>query len=310
MRWRGRRQSSNIEDRRGASPVGLGGVGGGRGGGVLRLLPLAFRFLGVKGTIAVVIALVAYSYFSGGNLGGLLGGLAGPEVVESPARPGPPADQSAEEQAMVEFVGVVLADTEDTWHALFAQDGKAYKEPRLVLYRGAVNSACGLGQAAMGPFYCPADQKVYLDLGFFDDLARRHGAPGDFAQAYVIAHEVGHHVQTLLGISAKVQQARRSVDETAANRLSVRQELQADCFAGIWGHHAQRSRQLLEQGDIEEGLAAASAIGDDRLQRQARGTVSPESFTHGSSAQRVRWFRAGLERGTLSACDTFSAQQL
>ena len=311
MRWRGRRQSSNIEDRRGASPVGLGGIGGGRGGGgVLRLLPLAFRFLGVKGTIAVVIALVAYSFFSGGNLGGLLGGLAGPEVAESPATQGSPADQSPEEQAMVEFVSVVLADTEDTWHALFEQDGKAYQEPRLVLYRGAVNSACGLGQAAMGPFYCPADQKVYLDLGFFDDLARRHCAPGDFAQADVIAHGVGHHVQTLLGISAKVQQAKRRVDETAANRLSVRQELQADCYAGIWGHHAQRSRQLLEQGDIEEGLAAASAIGDDRLQRQARGTVSPESFTHGSSAQRVRWFRTGLERGTLSACDTFSAQQL
>jgi predicted metalloprotease len=311
MRWRGRRQSSNIEDRRGASPIGIGGIGRGRGaGGLARLLPLAFRFLGVKGTIAAVIALGAYVYFTGGNLGGLLGGLAGPEVAQSPPTQAPPAEQTGEERAMVEFVSVVLADTEDTWHALFEQAGRSYQEPRLVLYRGAVNSACGLGQAAMGPFYCPADQKVYLDLGFFDDLARRHGAPGDFAQAYVIAHEVGHHVQTLLGTSAKVQQARRSVDEAAANRLSVRQELQADCFAGIWGHHAQRSRQLLERGDIEEGLAAASAIGDDRLQRQARGTVSPESFTHGSSAQRVRWFRAGLEKGTLSACDTFEVTQL
>jgi predicted metalloprotease len=314
MRWRGRRQSSNIEDRRGASPAGLGGLGGigrGRGGGgLIRVLPLVFRFLGVKGTIAVVVALLAFNLFTGGNLGSLLGGISGTEVAQAPANQAPPAQQSAEERAMVEFVSVVLADTEDTWHGLFENAGRTYEEPRLVLYRGAVNSACGLGQAAMGPFYCPADQKVYLDLGFFDDLAERHGAPGDFAQAYVIAHEVGHHVQTLLGTSAKVHQAKRKLDEVAANRLSVQQELQADCYAGIWGHHAQRSRQLLERGDIEEGLAAASAIGDDRLQRQSRGTVSPESFTHGSSAQRVRWFRAGLEKGTLAACDTFSAKQL
>lgn len=310
MRWRGRRQSSNIEDRRGASPAGSGGLGGGRGGGVLRLLPLALRFLGVKGTIAVVLALGAYSYFSGGGLGGLLGGLAGTGVPQSPATESTPVEQSAEEQAMVEFVAVVLADTEDTWHALFDGRGETYKEPRLVLYRGAVNSACGLGQAAMGPFYCPADQKVYLDLGFFEELARRHGAPGDFAQAYVVAHEVGHHVQTVMGISAKVQQAKQGLDETAVNRLSVRQELQADCFAGIWGHYADRSRQLLERGDIEEGLNAASAIGDDRLQRQARGTVSPESFTHGTSEQRVRWFRTGLEQGSLAACDTFAAERL
>ena len=310
MRWRGRRQSSNIEDRRGASPAGLGGLGGGRRGGLLRLVPLAFRFLGVKGTIAVVLALGAYSYFSGGGLGGLLGGLAGTGMPPSPGTESAPVEQSAEEQALVEFVGVVLADTEDTWHTVFAERGETYQEPRLVLYRGAVNSACGLGQAAMGPFYCPADQKVYLDLGFFEDLARRHGAPGDFAQAYVVAHEVGHHVQTLMGISARVQQARRQRDDAAANRLSVRQELQADCFAGIWGHHADRSRQLLERGDVEEGLNAASAIGDDRLQRQARGTISPESFTHGTSEQRVRWFRTGLERGTLEACDTFATERL
>jgi predicted metalloprotease len=311
MRWKGRRQSSNIEDRRGSSPSGLGGLGAGRGGGgLLRLLPVVLRFLGVKGTIAVVLALGAYSYFSGGGLGGLLGGLAGTGVAQAPATDAQPAEQTAAEKELVEFVSVVLADTEATWHALFAQRGEAYKEPRLVLYRGAVNSACGLGQAAMGPFYCPADQKVYLDLGFFEDLARRHDAPGDFAQAYVVAHEVGHHVQTLLGISAEVQQAKRSLDEAAANRLSVRQELQADCFAGIWGHHAGRSRQMLESGDIEEGLNAASAIGDDRLQRQARGTVSPESFKHGSSAQRARWFKVGLEQGAVSACDTFAVKPL
>lgn len=308
MRWKGRRQSSNIEDRRGSSVGGLGGgMGGlgGRGGGLLRLLPMVFRFLGVKGTIAVVLALGAYSYFSGGGLGSLLGGLAGTgdgTVQESPGS----VEQTAQEKELVEFVSVVLADTEETWHALFREKGQDYREPRLVLYRGAVNSACGLGQAAMGPFYCPGDQKVYLDLGFFDDLKRRHDAPGDFAQAYVIAHEVGHHVQTLLGISDEVQKAKRGLGEAEANQLSVRQELQADCFAGIWGHYANRSRQLLEQGDVEEGLNAASAIGDDRLQRQSRGYVTPESFTHGSSAQRVRWFRIGLEQGSLAACNTFA----
>ncbi len=303
MRWKGRRQSSNIEDRRGTS---LGGLGGG-GGSVLRLLPLAFRFLGVKGTLLVVMALGAYLYFSGGGLGDLLGGLSGTGVQTSQTGTKHEVQQSTQEQELVEFVSVVLADTEDTWHKLLQAGGEAYREPHLVLYRGAVNSACGLGQAAMGPFYCPGDQKVYLDLGFFDELKQRHDAPGDFAQAYVIAHEIGHHVQTLLGIADKVQRAKRGLSEAEANQLSVKQELQADCFAGIWGHHAARSRQLLEQGDIEEGLNAASAIGDDRLQRQSRGYVSPESFTHGSSAQRVRWFRTGLEQGALSACNTFAA---
>jgi hypothetical protein len=310
MRWKGRRQSSNIEDRRGSSAGGLGGPGGG-GNGLLRLLPVVFRFLGVKGTIVAVLALGAYSYFSGGGLGGLLGGLTGTAVQTTQTKQTGSAhkvEQTAQEQELSEFVAVVLADTEETWHTLFESEGKAYKEPRLVLYRGAVNSACGLGQAAMGPFYCPGDQKVYLDLGFFDDLARRHDAPGDFAQAYVIAHEVGHHVQTLLGISAEVQKAKRGLGEEAKNQLSVKQELQADCFAGIWGHHASRSRQLLERGDIEEGLNAASAIGDDRLQKQSRGYVTPESFTHGSSTQRVRWFKAGLEKGTMSACNTFASR--
>ncbi|MDJ0739627.1 MAG: neutral zinc metallopeptidase [Gammaproteobacteria bacterium] len=314
MRWKGRRRSSNIEDRRGSSPGGLGGLGGlgrGGGGGLLRLLPLAIRFLGVKGTVIAGLGIVAFMYFSGGGLGGLLGTSPGSAVQADRGAPaGQPVEQSAQEQELVEFVSVVLADTEETWHKLFEENGDAYKEPRLVLYRGAVNSACGLGQAAMGPFYCPGDYKMYLDLGFFDDLAARHDAPGDFAQAYVIAHEVGHHVQTLLGISAKVHKAKRGVSKAEANELSVRQELQADCFAGIWGHHASRSRQLLERGDVEEGLNAASAIGDDRLQKQSRGYVSPESFTHGSSAQRVRWFKRGLEQGTLAACNTFQADAL
>ncbi|MGD8958116.1 MAG: neutral zinc metallopeptidase, partial [Chromatiaceae bacterium] len=195
MRWKGRRQSSNIEDRRASSVGGLGGLRGG-GGGLLRLLPVVFRFLGVKGTLAVVLALGAYSYFSGGSLGDLLGGLAGTGAPSTQGQPQGQVEQSAQEEEMVEFVSVVLADTEETWNTLFQAGGESYREPRLVLYRGAVNSACGLGQAAMGPFYCPADQKVYLDLGFFDDLRQRHDAPGDFAQAYVVAHEVGHHVQT------------------------------------------------------------------------------------------------------------------
>lgn len=308
MRWKGRRQSENIEDRRGASPArgGVGGLGGGRG--LFNLLPLLFRIFGTRGGIVAVLGLVAVTYFTGGNLGGLLGGMdpAGPVQAEIPGE----LRQSGAEAELAAFVGVVLADTEDTWHALFEAEGKQYREPRLVLYRGAVESACGMGQAAMGPFYCPGDEKVYLDLGFFDELGRRHGAPGDFAQAYVVAHEVGHHVQTLLGISAEVHKAKRRVDEAQANRLSVMQELQADCFAGIWGFHANRSRQLLEQGDVEEGLQAASAIGDDRLQRQARGYVTPESFTHGTSAQRVHWFRTGLESGKLAACNTFDAETL
>ncbi len=317
MRWKGRRQSSNIEDRRGSSPGGFGGLGGlgrgGGGGGLLRLLPLAFKFLGFKGTLIAVLGIGAYMYFTGGDLGGLLGGAPGSAVQTSQrdSRAGnQPVEQSAQEKELVEFVSVVLADTEETWHSLFQQKGETYQEPRLVLYRGAVNSACGLGQAAMGPFYCPGDYKVYLDLGFFDDLAARHDAPGDFAQAYVIAHEVGHHVQTLLGISQQVQKAKRGRSKAEANELSVRQELQADCFAGIWGHHASRSRQLLERGDVEEGLNAASAIGDDRLQKQSRGFVTPESFTHGSSAQRVRWFRIGLDKGVMSACNTFKTDSL
>jgi hypothetical protein len=216
----------------------------------------------------------------------------------------------AAENELAEFVSVVLADTENTWNALFSQMGKTYQEPRLVLFSGAVQSACGFAQAAVGPFYCPADQKVYIDLSFYQDLKNRHGAPGDFAQAYVIAHEIGHHVQTLLGISEKVHSARRRVSQVEGNRLSVMQELQADCFAGVWAHHANRARQILEEGDIEEALGAASAIGDDRLQRKSRGYVTPDSFTHGSSAQRVRWFKQGLKSGEVLDCNTFRADTL
>jgi len=298
MRWRGRRQSSNIEDRRGA---GAGGLPGGTG--LFRLLPLLFRFLGFKGGIFALLAMGALFYFTGGDLSGLLGEGV---VTGGSQRSSTSVKQSATEKEQVAFVSVVLADTEDTWHKLFAAVGRRYEDPHLVLFRGSTRSGCGNGQASMGPFYCPADRKLYIDLSFYQDLKERFRAPGDFAQAYVIAHEVGHHVQTLLGISGKVQDAKKGLGQVATNRLSVRQELQADCFAGIWGHYASRSRDLLEQGDVEEGLTAAAAIGDDRLQKQAGGRVTPDSFTHGSSAQRVRWFKTGLEKGTLEACNTFA----
>jgi len=307
MRWRGNRQSNNIEDRRGMSSPSMGGMGGLRGGGgMLRLLPVAFKFLGFKGTIIVIIGVLAYGFFTG-NLGSILGLVAPSQTQQSASTP---IKQSAAEKELAQFVSVVLADTEDTWHEIFNKAGKTYKEPKLVLYRDAVKSACGFGSAQMGPFYCPVDQKVYLDLSFYDDLKKRYKAPGDFAQAYVIAHEIGHHVQTLTGISSKVHQAKQKLSEVKANQLSVRQELQADCFAGLWAHNANRSRQIIESGDIEEALTAASAIGDDRLQKQSRGYVTPDSFTHGSSAQRVKWFRIGLEKGTFSSCDTFSAKTL
>jgi predicted metalloprotease len=206
---------------------------------------------------------------------------------------------------MQEFVSVVLADTEDTWNELFRQSGADYREPTLVLFSGAVQSACGFAEAAVGPFYCPLDQKVYIDLAFYRDLKERFAAPGDFAQAYVIAHEIGHHVQNLLGISDQVRQAQQRASQAQANALSVRLELQADCLAGIWAHHANRTRQILEQGDVEEALNAASQIGDDRMQMRGRGYVAPDSFTHGSGEQRVRWFRTGLQSGQLAQCNTF-----
>ena len=215
----------------------------------------------------------------------------------------------ADKQA-ADFVSVVLADTEDTWRPLFSQIGQQYSDPTLVLFTGSVNSACGYASAAVGPFYCPGDHKLYIDLSFFNDLKQRFGAPGDFAQAYVIAHEVGHHVQTLLGISQQVQQAGRGASKSQVNALSVRQELQADCFAGVWGHVANRQRQILDAGDLEEALQAATAIGDDRLQREAGGQVVPDSFTHGTSAQRVKWFKKGFDSGDIKSCDTFAAAAL
>jgi predicted metalloprotease len=234
------------------------------------------------------------------------------QVVETQQRTAtpPPEVQGSLDDEQSQFVAVVLADTEDTWNEIFRRSGLDYREPTLVLFADAVQSACGFAQAAMGPFYCPMDQKLYIDLSFYSDLQDRFQAPGDFAQAYVIAHEVGHHVQTLMGISEAVQKEKSKVGEARANALSVRQELQADCYAGIWAYHADRTRALLERGDIEEGLNAASAIGDDRLQKQSRGYVTPESFTHGTSAQRVRWFKRGYATGDPEQCDTFGEAPL
>lgn len=302
MRWRGNRKSSNVEDRRGMRTAGSGGLGG--SGGMLRLLPMAFKFLGVKGTLILLVCVGAYGLFTG-NLGSLLTGI-GNQQDTTVSRSAAPFHETAQEKELVDFVSVILADTEDTWTALFRQKGRTYQEPRLVLFRGAVASACGMAQSAMGPFYCPSDQQVYIDLGFYDQLKNRFKAPGDFAQAYVIAHEVGHHVQTLLGISSHVHAARRKLSTAEGNQLSVRMELQADCLAGVWANHANKTRQLLEVGDLEEGLAAASAIGDDTLQKQSQGYVRPDSFTHGSSAQRVKWFKIGLDSGDMASCDTFN----
>jgi len=254
------------------------------------------------GAAGVVIALLMM--LLGGDPSSL--GPVSPSGGEGYGGSGQPVDPA--QDGLKDFVSVILADTEDTWPALLEPHGVQYVNPRLVVFSDAVESGCGMGESAMGPFYCPMDQRVYLDLSFFNELDRRFGAPGDFAEAYVVAHEVGHHVQNLLGISEQVHSMRGRMREADANALSVLQELQADCFAGIWAHHAQRQRNILEQGDVEEGLAAASAIGDDTLQKRARGRVVPESFTHGSSAQRVEWFRRGLEQGTLEACDTFKAE--
>jgi predicted metalloprotease len=293
MKWEGNRESDNVEDAR-HSGGGGGGfrLGGGRGIGV--------------GT--VVIALVAGWAFGINPLTilGLLSGGGGPapQVQQAPAQR-PPADDQ-----LARFVSVVLADTEDVWREQFKQMGGTYREPKLRLFRGSEVTACGRGEAAMGPFYCPGDQKVYIDLDFYETMRTRLGAPGDFAQAYVIAHEVGHHVQNLMGISGKVDSMRGRVSEAQQNALSVRLELQADCFAGVWAHHAQNARQILEQGDVEEALNAATQIGDDTLQRKSRGTVQPETFTHGSSAQRVSWFKKGLQTGSVNQCNTFEARSL
>ncbi len=286
MRLEDQSESRNVEDRRG------GGIGIGRGS---------------VGVGTLVIALAA-GHFLGIDPSVILGLLS--DTTRSPAH-GRSAAQPPASDEMSVFVAKVLGSTESTWQTVFAEAGKRYQEPKLVLFTGATPTACGTGQSAMGPFYCPSDRKVYIDLAFYRDLRERFHAPGEFAQAYVIAHEVGHHVQNLLGISDKVRQAQqRSGNQAAANALSVRLELQADCFAGVWGHRADSMKKILEPGEVEQALTAASAIGDDRLQRQARGQIVPESFTHGSSAQRVRWFKRGMETGEVRQCDTFSATAL
>jgi predicted metalloprotease len=259
------------------------------------------------GGIGIVVVVLIAMYF--GIDPTMILNQQGPPSVDTSTYTITNSDTS-ENQQLVEFVSVVLGDTEDTWHELFRQMNKTYAEPTLVLFSGAVESACGFAQAAVGPFYCPRDQKVYIDLSFYEDLKNRFRAPGDFAQAYVIAHEIGHHVQTLLGISEKVHALRSRLNEVESNQLSVMQELQADCLAGVWAHHAHRTRQILEEGDIEEALNAASSIGDDNLQKQTRGYVTPDSFTHGSSDQRVRWFTQGFRTGDISQCNTFSSEQL
>ena len=285
MRWESGRRSQNVEDQRGRrgpmpAKAGLGGL--------------------------LLVGLLMYA--SGKNPSEIIGMLLSQGGGQIAAGGAPAAEYvpTAEEQKLAEMVSVVLADTEDVWGRQFAQMGKRYEEPKLVLFSGAVESACGHAQAAMGPFYCPADHKAYIDLSFYNDLKQRHNAPGDFAQAYVIAHEIGHHAQNLLGISDQVHQLRTSgASETEVNQASVRLELQADFFAGVWAHHANKARQILEQGDVEEALTAATAIGDDRLQKEGRGYVVPDSFTHGTSAQRVRWFKKGLETGDFNQGNTF-----
>jgi predicted metalloprotease len=303
MLWRGGRQSGNIEDRRG---TGGGGALGGMGTPGRMGIPLG-RGAGMGGLGLIVI--VALGLFFGIDPSQLLQGNLG-DNPSTPYSSVPQGPTSAPEAELKAFVSVVLAETEDTWREQFRLHSRTYEEPTLVLFSGSVDSACGYAQSAAGPFYCPNDRKVYLDLSFFQELAQRFQAPGDFAAAYVIAHEVGHHVQNLLGIMDKVNVTRSGVSQADTNALSVRIELQADCFAGVWAKNADRTRHILETGDIDEGLAAAAAVGDDRLQRQAQGYVVPDSFTHGSSEQRVRWFKRGLESGQIDSCDTFNASQI
>lgn len=285
MRWRGGRRSSNIEDRRGQK-VGGRLLGGGIGTIVLVLVAMYF---GVDPTFLIQGMQSSGSASTSGSQ---------------------PTAEDLKNDPMADMISVVMADTEDVWNAIFRSQRQQYREPTLVLFSGATRSACGLGQAAMGPFYCPADQKAYIDLSFFNDMRTRFKAPGDFAQAYVLAHEVGHHVQNLLGVSSEVRRMQQGRGKAEANELSVRLELQADCLAGVWANKADKARNILESGDVEEALNAASAIGDDRLQRQSQGRVVPESFTHGTSEQRQRWFRTGLTSGDPDSCDTFGATRL
>ncbi len=287
MRWREGRRSQNIEDMRGRG--GGGGFGGGAKLGVGSLVVIAAAyFLGVDPRLVM----------------GVLEGTQGASLQSDAVETSQPTDEAGD------FMSVVLADTEDTWSTLFAAAGSRYAPPRLRLYEGGTRSGCGAASAEVGPFYCPADQRVYIDLSFFNELARRFQAPGDFAAAYVLAHEVGHHVQHLTGVADQVRSRQQGASQAEQNALQVRMELQADCFAGIWAHHAQRSRQVLETGDIEEALGAAAAVGDDMIQKRAQGHVVPESFTHGSAAQRQRWFQRGFDSGDVNHCDTFGQDAL
>ena len=288
MRWKDGRRSDNVEDRRRVTP---GRMVGGSGLGII-VIALIAMFFGVDPSQLLQIL----------NQTGL--------NQTAQEEPSSRSTQPRPDDELADFVAVVLADTEDVWTTMFQKMNETYQKPKLVLFSGAVQSACGFAQAATGPFYCPADYKVYIDLSFYQDLRDRFNAPGDFAQAYVIAHEVGHHVQKLLGILDEVHQARNQVSEVESNKLLVRLELQADCLAGIWAFHAQKMRNILEEGDIEEALNAASSIGDDRIQKQSRGYVTPDSFTHGSSAQRVRWFSTGFKSGKPDSCNTFEAKTL
>ncbi|TBO34558.1 metalloprotease [Aquabacterium lacunae] len=306
MRLDGQRESDNVDDVRGQGGSFGGGRGLGSGGGGLRLGGGRLSL----GTVAV--ALVA-GYFLGINPMTMLSMLAGgpmPVQQQAPAEPTEEQREASKNDPGARFVRQVLATTEDVWNAQFQAQGARYEEPRLTLFRGSTPTACGQGEAAMGPFYCPADKRVYIDLGFFDTLKSRLGAPGDFAQAYVIAHEVGHHVQNLEGTSDKVHAARQRLSEAQYNALSVRLELQADCYAGLWAHHTQQSKQIMDNGDLEEAMNAAAQIGDDTLQQNAGRAVVPESFTHGSSAQRVRWFKRGFDTGDIRQCDTFNTRTL
>ena len=283
MRWRDGRRSDNVEDQRG-SGVSKGVIGGGIG----LLIVLVIGFLMGADPLTLLGILVQEG-------GSTLDGLT------------PSAPLSAADNESADFVSVVLADTEDTWQVIFQQRGMVYQQPKLVLFTGGVESACGFAQSAMGPFYCPGDQKVYIDLDFYRELKDQLGAPGDFAQAYVIAHEVGHHVQNLMGTSDEVQRLQGRSDEVTANKYSVMLELQADCYAGVWANHADSQRQVIEEGDIEEAMNAAAKIGDDALQKQSQGYVVPDSFTHGTSAQRMKWFNTGFVSGDIDSCDTFNA---
>ena len=308
MKWEDYRGSDNVEDRRGGDDGGGadggGGFrfpgGGGRGGG------LGLGTIVVLGLVGWALGIDPRILIGGAEM--ISGGGPAIERQAPPPQRTTPGGQPTDE--LGRFASRILAQTEDTWKDIFAQAGRQYEQPRLVLFSGYTRSGCGAAQSAMGPFYCPSDHKVYLDLSFFQEMKTKFRAPGDFAAAYVVAHEVGHHVQNLIGILPKAHQAQAQSSKSEANAISVRVELQADCFAGVWAHHADKRFQILEQGDVEEAMAAATAIGDDRLQKQSQGFAVPDSFTHGSSAQRVRWFTTGLKGGSMKACDTFSASQL